>query len=68
MVETVVHGSSGSDAGTPYPTVTLVELPYPTNVSPGSPEDRASLRSTAHDHRQCHAKHCANCAIHALQH
>lgn len=63
MVDTVVHGSSGSDAGTPYPTVTLVELLYPTKVSPGSPEDKASLHSRAYEHRGmpckelCHLQH-----------
>ena len=66
VVDTVVHGSSGSDAGAPYPTVTLVELPYPTKVSPGSPDDRASLHSRAHEHRRCHAKHCVICNMHVL--
>ena len=55
MVDIVVHGSSGSDAGMPYPTVTLVELPCPTNVRPGSPEDRASLHSRTQSYKQCHA-------------
>ncbi len=41
----VVQGTKGTAAATLYHVVTLVELPYATNSSPGGPALRASLHA-----------------------